>query len=316
MSKEVLKSLRIAFMGTPDFSTLALQALIDSNHEVVCVYSQPPRPKGRGQKLQKSSVHQCAENAGIEVRTPVNFKNESDVKFFQNLNLDVAVVAAYGLILPQALLDTPRYGCINIHASILPRWRGAAPIHRAIWAGDDRTGVTLMQMDAGLDTGDMLATSIVPITLTTTLSTLHDMLSGMGAKMIVPCMDELSMNGELLKTPQSEEGMTYAKMLRKDDGRINWAQSSQEIDRQVRALNPWPGTWGINQEGKRIKILETQEFNQKSDESVGTILENGFITCGNNSVLQLLKIQPENKKSMDIKTALNGEHIKVGNVLS
>jgi methionyl-tRNA formyltransferase len=315
MSENQIKPLRIAFMGTPEFSVGALQALIHSDHDVVCVYSQPPRPKGRGQKLQKSAVHQCAENAGIEVRTPINFKENEEVQAFENLNLDVAVVAAYGLILPQVILDAPQYGCINIHASILPRWRGAAPIHRAILAGDDKTGVTLMQMDAGLDTGGMIGTSITPIRLTTTLPILHDLLSEMGAKMIVPCMNELSQRGALPKTPQPEEGMTYAKMLTKQEGRANWSQTAIEIDRQVRALNPWPGTWSINQEDKHIKILEGQTGTLRSEAAAGTILENGFIVCGDKSTFQILKIQPENKKPMDIKTALNGDHIKVGDVL-
>ncbi|HPF78252.1 MAG TPA: methionyl-tRNA formyltransferase, partial [Alphaproteobacteria bacterium] len=179
------KLLRIAFMGTPDFSVAALQALINSDHDVVCVYSQPPRPKGRGKKVQPSPVHQCAEAAGIEVRTPINFKDPKDIEDFKSLNLDVAVVAAYGLILPKSILDAPKYGCINIHASLLPRWRGAAPIQRAIWAGDTETGITLMQMDVGLDTGDMIAVEKLPITGQTICADLHDGLAVMGAKMIV-----------------------------------------------------------------------------------------------------------------------------------
>lgn len=310
------KPLRIAFMGTPEFSVNALQALIDSNHDVACVYTQPPRPKGRGQQVQKSAVHERAEAANIEVRHPLNFKNNEDVQVFKDLNLDLAVVAAYGLILPKDILDAPKYGCINIHASILPRWRGAAPIHRAIWAGDVETGVTLMQMDEGLDTGDMIAIERTPITHQTCLSDLHDTLSHIGASMIVPCLDELAQNGELSKTPQPEEGTTYAHMLKKDHGRIDWNQNAIEIDRQVRALNPWPGTWSINQNNKRLKILDVSISDQKSDKEVGIILENGEVVCGDNTVLKLIKIQPENKKLMDIKTALNGGHISEGDMLS
>ncbi len=310
------KSLRIAFMGTPDFSVEALQALIKSNHDVVCVYSQPPRPKGRGQQVQKSPIHILAEENNIEVRHPINFKDEADVKVFEELNLDVAVVAAYGLILPTSILDAPKYGCINIHASILPRWRGAAPIHRAIWAGDDETGVTLMQMDKGLDTGDMIAVETVPITSETTLSFMHDDLRALGADMIVPCLDELAEKGALNKKPQPDDGVTYAHMLKKEDGRIDWSQSAVEIDRQVRALNPWPGTWSLNQHDKRIKILEVKISDQNSDKPVSTVLENGSVVCGEQSVIELIKIQPENKKPMDMKTALNGGHISEGDVLS
>lgn len=309
------KPLRIAFMGTPEFSVNALQALIDSNHDVVCVYTQPPRPKGRGQQVHKSAVHECAEEAGIEVRHPLNFKDDIDVQAFKDLNSDVAVVAAYGLILPTAILDAPKHGCINIHASILPRWRGAAPIHRAIWAGDKETGVTLMQMDEGLDTGDMIVIKCTPITPKTRLSDLHDILSDMGAKMIVPCVDELALNGTLDSTPQSDEGKTYAHMLKKDHGRIDWNQSAIEINRQVRALNPWPGTWCTNQNDKRLKILDVTLGDKNSDKDVGSVLENGGVVCGERTVLQILKIQPENKKPMDIKTALNGGHISEGDIL-
>lgn len=310
------KSLRLAFMGTPEFAVSALQALVDSHHEVVCVYSQPPRPKGRGQKLQKSPVHVLAEEAGIEVRTPINFKNAEDVTAFQELNLDVAVVAAYGLILPPVILDAPTYGCLNIHASLLPRWRGAAPIHRAIHAGDTETGITIMQMDVGLDTGDMIAIGKTPITADANLSELHDVLSAMGAAMIVLCLDTLAQNGALDKTPQPLEGMTYAKMLTKEEGRIDWTQSAAEISAQVRAFNPWPGTWSLNQNNKRLKIVQAHPSPQKSDKPAGEVLANGFMACGQGSVLELKIIQPENKKPMDIKTALNGGHINIGDVLS
>ena len=307
--------LRIAFMGTPDFARLALQALIESDHEVVCVYSQPPRPKGRGKKIQKSPVHIMAEDAGIEVRTPLNFKNAEDLKAFEDLNLDVAVVAAYGLILPKALLDMPKHGCINIHASLLPRWRGAAPIHRAIWAGDDETGVTLMKMDEGLDTGDIITVQKTPITDRTTSPMLHNTLIDMGAEMIVKCLDTLSDKGTLETTPQPEDGVTYAERLTKEEGRIDWTQKASDIDRQARALNPWPGTWSLVND-KRIKILETKMTDEKTSEKPGTVLADGKISCGDRSVLMLSSIQPENKKPMDLKTALNGGHLRIGYVLS
>lgn len=309
------KSLRIAFMGTPDFAVTALQALIGSEHEIACVYSQPPRPKGRGKKVQASPVHQAAEEAGIEVRTPLNFKNQEDIEAFKNLNLDVAVVAAYGLILPKEILDTPQHGCINIHASLLPRWRGAAPIHHAIWAGDSETGVTVMQMDEGLDTGAMIAKESISITDQSTLPALHDALSDIGGKMIVNALNKLSENRSLPATAQPEAGMTYAAMLQKSDGKIDWMQTAEQIDRQVRALNPWPGTWSMHGD-KRLKILNTEISDQTHSVNEGEILEDGFISCGNKSVLKLIEVQPENKKPMSVGVALNGSHLIVGNKLS
>lgn len=308
------KSLRIAFMGTPDFSVKALQALIDSDHDVVCVYSQPPRPKGRGKKVQASPVHQCAEAAAIEVRTPLNFKDPKDVEDFKSLNLDVAVVAAYGLILPKAILDAPTYGCVNIHASLLPRWRGAAPIQRAIWAGDTETGITLMQMDVGLDTGDMIAVEKIPINNQTICADLHDDLAAIGAKMIVPCLDQLAQEGGLTSTPQPEEGMTYAHMLKKEDGHIDWTKTAFEIDRQIRALNPWPATWSLLN-GKRLKILKAFPLQEKVEGVAGKILSDGKIICGQGSLLQLDQIHPENKNVMDVKAALNGDLLHIGDVL-
>lgn len=310
------KKLRIAFMGTPEFASAALHALINSTHDIVCVYTQPPRPKGRGKQIQKSPVHVMAERAGIEARHPVNFKNPNDVEEFKNLNLDIAVVAAYGLILPPSILESPKYGCINIHASLLPRWRGAAPIHRAILAGDTQTGITLMQMDAGLDTGDMIAVGKTEITPLTTLPLLHDELAIMGASMIIPCLDELVKNGTLNKIPQSLEGMTYAKMLSKEEGHIDWTQNTaQEIERQIRALNPWPGTWCMAG-GKRLKILTAHISEETSDQKPGTILENGHVVCGHETILILDKVQPENKTPMDMKASLNGSYINIGDVLT
>lgn len=312
----MVQKLRIAFMGTPDFSVGALSSLLQSQHDVVCVYTQPPRPKGRGNKVQPSPVQIAAEDAGVLVRHPVNFKNAQDIEDFKDLNLDVAVVAAYGLILPKAILQASRYGCINIHASILPRWRGAAPIHRAIWAGDDKTGVTLMQMDEGLDTGPMITVQETPINKDTTLATLHDTLSDIGADMIVPCLDRLAQEGSLESIEQPEEGMTYAGMLKKSDGYIDWSLTAQEIDRQIRALNPWPGTWCYDGEKKRLKILQATLLESDANQEPGTILSSGGVCCGDKTILQLQKIQPENKKPMDIKSAMNGGYIKEGDVLS
>lgn len=312
----MVKPLKIAFMGTPDFAATALQMLIDSDHDVVCVYSQPPRPKGRGNKVQPAMVHVLAQQHNIEVRTPINFKNEDDVKAFADLDLDVAVVAAYGLILPKALLDAPKYGCLNIHASLLPRWRGAAPIHRAILAGDKQTGVTIMQMDVGLDTGDMIKTDVVDITNRTTLMGLHDQLANMGGRLIVETLNQLSKEGALSNTKQSDEGVTYADKINKEEGKIDWSSSAFEIDRQIRALNPWPGAWCFDSAGKRLKIISGTPQSSDRIGGVGQIIEGGDAICGENTILSLNILQPENKKPMSIEDAINGGILKLGEILS
>lgn len=314
------KPLRIAFMGTPDFAAIVLSALLETPHELACVYTQPPRKSGRGQKIQKSSVHVLADENGIDVRTPINFKDVQDVQDFQNLNLDVCIVAAYGLILPKVILDAPKHGCLNIHASLLPRWRGAAPIQRSIWAGDEDTGITLMQMDEGLDTGDIIAVKSCPITSKTNASTLHDRLADIGAEMTRKALSDLSAGQILPKTPQREEGANYATMLTKDDGRIDWAQSAAQIDRQIRALNPAPGTWCLLSADAvpRLKILTATPLAESLDGTApcGKVLnKHAQIACGGGSVLQLMQVQPAGKKSMDAIAAINGGYICVGDTL-
>lgn len=307
--------LRIIFMGTPDFSVGALKALISSGHEVVCVYSQPPRPKGRGQQVQKSPVHMAAEAAGIEVRNPVNFKNVEDVASFAALNADVAVVAAYGLILPKSILEAPKYGCINIHASLLPRWRGAAPIQRAILAGDDVSGITIMQMDVGLDTGPMIVMDKVLIDTKTTATSLHDALSDVGARLIVPVMDDLAKTGHVPKTPQPQDGVTYAHMLKKEEGLIDWSKPAAAIDRQIRALNPWPSTYTFNQQKSRMKILSVTTVESVFQEPHGTVTDaEGHVVCGGESAIKLNVVQPESKKPMRFDEALRGGYIKMGDL--
>lgn len=310
------KSLRIAFMGTPEFSVPALKALIASGHKVVCVYSQPPRPKGRGHQLQESPVHLAAKEAGIEIRTPINFKKDEDIAAFMALELDVAVVAAYGLILPKAILDAPVHGCLNIHASLLPRWRGAAPIQRAILEGDTETGITIMQMDVGLDTGPMIKKKAVAIRPSTTTPSLHDMLSAIGSSLIVETIGELASMGKLDSTPQPEDVSTYAKMLKKEEGRIDWTKPAAVIDRQIRALNPWPGTWCDLAGGKRLKILEAIIMPFAPNEAPGTVTDNdGVIVCGGKTSIKLETVQPENKKPMSISDAIRGGYVAVGSVL-
>ncbi len=304
----------IVFMGTPPFAVAALDALVKAGHRIVAVYTQPPRPAGRGYAVQKSAVHQYADEHGFAVFTPKSLKKDSDARAaFAALNADVAVVAAYGLILPQDVLDAPKHGCINIHASLLPRWRGAAPIQRAILAGDDTSGVCIMQMEAGLDTGPVLLRDSVAITDHTTATTLHDDLAAMGGRLIVDTMAQLE---TLTPHAQGEEGVTYAHMLSKDDGRIDWTQSARVIERQLRALTPWPGVWCLRSNGQRLKVLAAEIVAGRNDNRAGTVLEDAIITCGDASLLRLVTVQPENKKAMSARDALNGGHLAVNEALS
>lgn len=320
------KRLKIAFMGTPDFAVPALDALRSSKHEVVCVYTQPPRPKGRGQQVQPSPVHAYAEDHNIPVFTPKSLKKEEEQAIFAGHNLDVAVVAAYGLILPKAVLAAPKYGCINIHASLLPRWRGASPIQHAILAGDEETGITIMQMDEGLDTGPMLLKRAVKIHPHTTAQSLHDELAAMGSALIEEFIDELAAGKDFDEQVQDNALSTYAPLLTKDDGRVDWNKTAIEISRQVRALNPWPGVW-CEAGGQRIKILEAVPVPTPAighigslcgeGDVAGTVLDKeGITVCGGRTVLKLLKVQPAGAKAMDFTSALNGGYIKPGERLA
>lgn len=305
--------LKIVFMGTPDFAVAALDAIVAAGHDVVAVYAQPPRPAGRGHKLQPSPVQKRAEELGLRVRHPLNLKKDADARAdFAALQADVAVVAAYGLILPQEVLDAPRYGCINIHASLLPRWRGAAPIQRAILAGDTQSGVCIMQMEAGLDTGPVLLKSDTAITNSTTAQSLHDDLATLGAGMIVDALADLP---NLHPAAQPEEGVTYAHMLSKDDGRIDWTQPAVNIERQMRALTPWPGVW-TRHNGARLKIIaaEVADADGKKGKPGEIIGRHCIIACGTGS-LKLTTVQPENRKPMDGLSYMNGTHASIGDVL-
>ncbi|MCB1783755.1 MAG: methionyl-tRNA formyltransferase [Alphaproteobacteria bacterium] len=308
--------LRIAFMGTPDFAATALQTLLDSSHEVVCVYSQPPRPKGRGHKLQQSPVHDLAAQHGIPVFTPTTLKSAEAQAEFSSHDLDIAVVAAYGLILPKVVLEAPKYGCLNIHASLLPRWRGAAPIQRAILAGDAQSGVTIMQMDEGLDTGGMIAKSAVDITPETTSSSLHDALANAGAALTLRTLDDIAATQTKSSAqPQDETLATYAAMLRKEEGKIDWQTGAAVIERQVRALHPWPGVW-CEKGDMRYKISAAKITDNDIQSPPGTVLDKaGHVACGDGRVLQILTIQPAGKQAMDFASAVNGGYIAAGDVL-
>lgn len=281
--------MRLVFMGTPDFAVPALKALIDSHHEIICVYTQPPRPKGRGMQLQKSPVHQLAEDNNIPVRTPKSLrKSEEAQQEFVSLGADLAVVAAYGLLLPASVLFAPKFGCINIHASLLPRWRGASPIQHAIWKGDDKSGVTIMKMEEGLDTGDMILKGETPITRDTTAQNLHDALSGIGGDLLIRVLDDLERTGNIQAEKQDDYLSTYAPLLKKEDGLIDTSASPEETDRQIRALNPWPGTFMQGAKG-RVKILKAH------------IDEKGALVFD--------VVQPDGKKPMDAHSAQNGGYL-------
>jgi len=303
--------MKLVFMGTPDFAVAILDSLLATGHEVVAVYSQPPRPAGRGHKEQPSPVHAFAAARGLPVYTPLTLRDPAELAAFAALDAEVAVVAAYGLILPQAILDTPRYGCLNVHASLLPRWRGAAPIQRAILAGDEESGVTIMQMEAGLDTGPILLRQSLPLPPDATADWLHDSLADLGAGLIVEALDKLA-NGILVSEAQPEEGVVYAAKLRREEGRIDWTLPARQIERQIRALNPWPGLW-FEAGGVRIKVLKAAL--ESGTGAPGTLLDDQLrIACGDGA-LRLLLVQRPGKAAMPAAEMLRGHPMPAGGVL-
>jgi len=286
-----------------------LTALIDAGHDIVCVYTQPPRPSGRGHKESPCPVHAFALDKGLDVRTPVNLKDEADQRAFADLRADAAVVVAYGLILPKPVLDAPRLGCFNIHASLLPRWRGAAPIQRAIIAGDAETGVTIMQMDEGLDTGPMLSSHAVPINGLTTAAGLHDDLAVLGARLIVETLDKADA-GALAPIHQDDSAATYAAKLSREEGRIDWTLAADDLERRVRALNPWPGVW-FELDAMRIKVLAASAFEQAGGDP-GEVLDNRLtVSCGTGA-LRLTQVQMQGKAPCSAEDFLRGHEVAAG----
>jgi methionyl-tRNA formyltransferase len=290
--------MRVVFMGTPDFSVPVLRALARA-HEIVCVYCQPPRPAGRGKKDRPSPVQETAEAMGLPVRHPVSLKAAEAQADFAALQADVAVVVAYGLILPQSVLDAPRLGCLNIHASLLPRWRGAAPIHRAVLAGDAETGVCIMQMEAGLDTGPVLLRQATAIGPEETTADLHDRLSAMGANLILTALDRLL---DLVPEPQPEIGLTYAAKIDKAEARVDWTRPAEVIDRQIRGLSPFPGAW-CEAGDDRIKLLRSRLV--PGNGAPGQVLDGLTIACGSGAV-QITLAQREGKRPMEPDDFLRG----------
>ncbi|MET0063459.1 MAG: methionyl-tRNA formyltransferase [Candidatus Thiodiazotropha endolucinida] len=298
--------LKIVFAGTPAFAATALEALLTTHHQVVAVYTQPDRPAGRGRKVQLSPVKEMALAKGIEVRQPQTLKDENAQHELAGLNADLMVVVAYGLLLPQAVLDIPRLGCINIHASLLPRWRGAAPIQRALLAGDKESGVTIMQMEAGLDTGPMLYTLRTPIRDDDTGGTLHDRLALLGAQALVTCLPELA-DGRLQAEIQDERLANYAGKLEKQEGLIDWSRPAAEIDRKVRAFNPWPVAQ-CRYDDKVMRIWQAQPLNEGCAAKPGEVLRSGkpgIDVATGDGVLRITQLQMPGKRAMSAADFLN-----------
>ena len=290
--------MKVVFMGTPAFSVPVLEA-VAARHQVLAVYTQPPRPAGRGKAERPSPVHQRALDMGLPVRHPLRLNMPDDQAAFAALKADVAVVVAYGLILPPPVLDAPRHGCLNIHASLLPRWRGAAPIHRAIMAGDAETGICIMQMEAGLDTGPVLLRESTPIGPEETTADLHDRLSAMGAALIVQALDQLP---DLHPQPQPEHGVTYAAKIDKAEAQVDFTRPAVEVDRQIRGLSPFPGAW-THIRGERVKLLRSRV--SAGTGAPGQVLGGFTIACGEGSV-EILEAQREGKRPMPASDVLKG----------
>ncbi len=296
--------MRLAFMGSPEFAVPALRALHDAGHEIAAVYCQPPRPAGRGHAVRRAPVHAAADALGLPVRTPARLRHDAaEHAAFAALDLDAAVVAAYGLILPKPMLDAPRLGCLNIHASLLPRWRGAAPIQAAVLAGDAATGVTIMRMDEGLDTGPMLLADAVPITEATTSTRLHDQLAQIGARMLLRALAERPP-----AVPQPE-GATYAPKLSRGDGRIDWTKPAGALARQLRAFDLWPGTF-TTLDGATLKILSAKP--EPSQGPPGTALDDALLIACGSGALRLNRVQLAGRAAMDAAAFLRGREVPAG----
>jgi methionyl-tRNA formyltransferase len=306
--------MRLAFMGSPEFAVPALRALHAAGHEIAAVYCQRPKPAGRGYVLRPCPVQAAAEALALPVRTPTRLRTDvAEQQVFAALKLDAAVVAAYGLILPPPMLTAPRRGCLNIHASLLPRWRGAAPIQAAVLAGDTETGITIMQMEAGLDTGPMLLRQAVQIGATTTSAELHDVLAEMGVQLILRALDE-----QPVSLPQPEEGATYATKLTREEGRIDWAQDAAQIERQVRAFDPWPGTFTMLR-GAVLKVLRAEVADGSGQAATcghaATVLDDRLTVACGTGALRLTHVQLAGRPAMAADAFLRGHSVTAGTTL-
>jgi methionyl-tRNA formyltransferase len=300
-------------MGSPDFAVPTLAALVEAGHEIARVYSQPPKPAGRGKALRQTAVHVWAVARGIEVRTPASLKGAEAQAEFAAVKADAAIVVAYGLILPKAVLDATRLGCFNLHGSLLPHWRGAAPMQRAIEAGDEETGVQVMAMEVGLDTGGIYATARTPISSRDTTGTLHDRLASLGAALMVEALPQIAA-GALPCMPQAEDAITYAAKIDRAETKIEWAKSADVLDRAIRAFSPFPGAWCYLPDGARAKILLCQV--EAGEGAPGTILDERLLIACGQGALRLLKVQREGKGALDATEFLRGNFIPPGSKFS
>ena len=307
--------MKVIFAGTPDFAAQALRAIAAAGFEILLVLTQPDRPKGRGMQLQASPVKQAALELGLAIAQPASLRHEEAQALLRAQNADVMVVAAYGLILPQAVLDTPAHGCLNIHASLLPRWRGAAPIQRAIEAGDTETGVCIMQMDAGLDTGAVVSTHRYAIKNTDTATDVHDALADLGAHAIVADLQQLQQTGRLNASPQPQAGITYAQKLSKEEAKIDWNESALVIERKIRAFNPVPGAW-VEYQNQPLKIWRAEAVAQSGRAGeVLAISSDGLIVACGEGALNITELQPAGSKRMPVSAFAAGRHIEKGTPL-
>lgn len=305
--------MRVVFMGTPEFSVPTLTEIVSSSHEVVAVYTRAPKPAGRGQTERKSPVHLAAEGFGIPVFTPKSLKGPDEQGVFALHDADVAIVVAYGLLLPKAILEAPRMGCLNLHGSLLPRWRGAAPIQRAVMAGDSQTGVMVMQMDEGLDTGAVAVGEIIPIGPDMTAGELHDQMMRVGADLMGRALAALE-RGSLDFTPQPADGVTYAKKIEKAESRIDWALPAEEVHNHIRGLSPFPGAWfELELGGKPVRVKVLRSSLAEGSGTPGSVLSDLTIACGSGAV-RLVQVQREGKSAMDAATFLRGAGAMPGNV--
>jgi methionyl-tRNA formyltransferase len=309
-------SLRIAFMGTPDFAATGLSALVEAGHDIACVYTQPPRPAGRGKALRQSAVHDLAQSLGLSVRTPKTLRDADKQAAFAALDLDVAIIVAYGLILPLEILEAPRFGCLNLHGSLLPRWRGAAPIQRAIMAGDGVTGVQVMQMEERLDTGPVLMSQRVKIAPDDTAGSLHDKLAAAGAALLPKALDALEA-GAVKTMPQSEDGITYAHKIDKKEARIDWSLPAEELDRLIRGLSPFPGAWfelSTSKGPTRVKVLMAVPEVGKG--APGDVLDDHLLIACGDGALRLTRLQRAGKGVQAAADFLRGQTVPKGTRLS
>jgi methionyl-tRNA formyltransferase len=307
--------MRLAFLGTPDFALAALRRLVAAGHEIACVYSQPPAPRGRGQTLKPSPVHAFAEERGLLVRTPASMRDPAEIEAFRALGLDAACVVAFGQILPGAVLEAPRLGAFNLHGSLLPRWRGAAPIQRAIMAGDPVTGVEVMRMTEGLDEGPVLASETVRIGPLDTTGALNDRMAAVGAELLARTLADIE-RGVAVETPQGEEGVTYAKKIRPREAKIVWTRPAAEIDRKIRGLSPFPGAWfSLPTDKGPVRVKALLSAFEDRDGTPGEVLDDRLLVAGSEGAVRLLRVQREGRGPQDAEAFLRGQPVGAGTML-